>query len=126
MNDPTRKPALGCAKHDAVLLRKSHLGSVFDVTSSVLVDLTGVIVPVNFGDKWVKPFSRYMTASLCDRRTTPAYAGHHIKPKRHTGLLPKNNAIHQSRNCNDFKSSILQIFRELQLSVPQIFLKVWS
>ena len=46
-----------------------------DVTSGVDVEHGGMNVHLEFGDFYVKPFSRYTTASLCyeqRRRRTPA------------------------------------------------------
>ena len=68
------------------------------------------------------------TASLCDERTTPAYAGYHIRPTRHTGVLliyqkptnwwireiaaPLNFAISADIQSNSVSSSLLAILRQ--------------
>ena len=63
-----------------------------DVISGVVVDSTGMKkVRVKFDDSMSNHCRDIrLPHFVTDKRITLVYAGHHIRPKRRTGVLPKN------------------------------------
>ena len=59
----------------------------------MVVDKTGLDVRVKFGDTSTRSRDiRLAHFGTDERTTTPAYAGHYIRPKRQTVDLPKNKS----------------------------------
>ena len=100
-----------------------------DVISDVIVEVTGVhACPCTIWWFW---FSRYSSRSLCDRRTTttPAYRGYHIRPKWHTGVLPKNRVLNFL--WGSFTSSLISVGTALgycfiETDSENSFRKLWK
>ena len=71
----------------------------YDVVSIAVVDPTGMKAHVKFGDSRSNLSRDIRLAQMRDERTTPAYADHHIRAKRHYDVLSKKNTPQYGIKC---------------------------